>query len=99
HLPAGDVLRQQPGLASLEGAMVLVGTSAAGLGDRVATPRSASLPRVEIHALMLAAMLDGLEWSQLPHGRVVSSVAVVFLGLLALCWPWLVPRWRLAAAV
>jgi len=99
YLPAVDVLRQQPGLASLEGAMVLVGTSAAGLGDRVATPRSASLPGVEIHALILAAMLDGMAWSQFPHDRIGSSVAVALMGLLALCWPWLGPRWRLAAAL
>lgn len=63
----------------LAGSLVLVGTSAAGLGDLVATPRGALTPGVELHAVLLSASLDGLAWRALPHAR-----AWLLAGLLAL---------------
>lgn len=54
---------------TLDGALVLIGTSAAGLGDIVATPRGPLTPGVELHAILLASWLDGLHWRILPHVR------------------------------
>ncbi|WP_163649477.1 CHASE2 domain-containing protein [Modicisalibacter sp. 'Wilcox'] len=53
----------------LDGALVLIGTSAAGLGDIVATPRGPLTPGVELHAVLLASWLDSLHWRLLPHAR------------------------------
>lgn len=50
----------------LNNALVLVGSSAVGLGDRAATPRDALIPGVAIHASVLDAILNG-EWVTRPN--------------------------------
>ncbi len=96
YLSASTVLRGSQPLPQLEGAMVLVGTSAVGLGDRVATPLSASTPGVEIHAKVLAGMLDNVYWSRLPGDRVLITLAILVIALAALAWPWLAGRAKIA---
>lgn len=66
YLSAADVLDGQH-QQHLAGSLVLLGTSAAGLGDLVATPRGALTPGVELHAVLLAAWLDGQAWRPLPQ--------------------------------
>lgn len=83
---ATRILSATEPLAELEGAMVLVGTSAVGLGDRVATPVSANTPGVQLHALVLAASLDNFHWSQLPYANALCSALIVLTALLALLW-------------
>jgi len=55
---AVDVLRGQAADELLKGAWVVVGSTAFGAGDAVTTPQGRSVGGVEIHAQMLAAMLD-----------------------------------------
>jgi len=59
YLSAIDVLRErvkQPGI--LHNAIVLLGTSAAGLGDLKPTPVQEIFPGVEIHANIVSGILD-----------------------------------------
>ncbi|MGD9662879.1 MAG: CHASE2 domain-containing protein [Porticoccaceae bacterium] len=88
-LSATEILSTPNRIELLNDALVLVGTSAVGLGDRVSTPLSASTPGVEIHALALAASLNNIYWSQLPWSRTLVSILVLVTGLLAAGWPWL----------
>jgi adenylate cyclase len=59
YLSAVDVLNKQVAAERLQGKIVLVGTSAPGVADLRNTPFSATLPGVEVHASLLAGMLDG----------------------------------------
>lgn len=100
RLPAWELLEGDvAGSAGplLEGAMVLIGTSAVGLGDVVATPVSATTPGVDIHALLLAAALDGVAWSTLPGARGWLSVAVLSVMGLVFAVPVRERGWRVTA--
>ncbi|MGM0693352.1 MAG: CHASE2 domain-containing protein [Pseudomonadota bacterium] len=83
YLSAAEVLdgRHRERLA---GRLVMVGTSAAGLGDLVATPRGALTPGVELHAVLLAGWLDGLAWRPLPQPRAWLLGGLLLLGAVAL---------------
>jgi adenylate cyclase len=58
YVSAGDLIakRLQPG--SLQGKIILVGTTAPGLQDLRSTPMSETYPGVETHANMISGLLD-----------------------------------------
>jgi adenylate cyclase len=58
YLSAATVLRGDSSPKQLAGAIVLIGTTAAGLFDMRATPIDPVYPGVEVHANLIAAMLD-----------------------------------------
>lgn len=58
-ISAAQVLAGKVPVAQLENRIVLVGSTAPGLTDLRATPFSNSFPGVEIHAHLIAGMLDG----------------------------------------
>ena len=62
-VPAARVLKGGADLELLKGAIVLVGATAFGVGDVVATPHAAVAAGLEVHAQTLTAMLD----RRLPH--------------------------------
>jgi adenylate cyclase len=74
-IPAADILGRKP-IPSLQGRIVIVGSSALGLSDRVATPLSNSVAGVFIHAQALSELLD---IKQLP--QPVSSPLMLWLQL------------------
>lgn len=86
HISAASLLRgeRHPGL---QGSMVLLGTSAVGLGDNVTTPLSPDTPGVRIHANLLASWFDSIAWQPLPHSALVSSLLLIGWALLAWRWP------------
>lgn len=57
-IPAVQVLRGQADPALLRGAIVLVGATAFGAGDVVATPHAAVAAGLEVHAQVIAGLLD-----------------------------------------
>ena len=59
YLSAADVLAGRVPPEQLENRIVLVGSTAPGLSDLRVTPFSNAFPGVEIHAHMIAGMLDG----------------------------------------
>jgi len=59
YLSAADVLSGRLTLEALKGKIVLLGTTAPGLMDLRATPVGSAYPGVEIHANLLAGILDG----------------------------------------
>lgn len=86
---AAEVLSGRADPDRLAGTLVLVGSTALGLGDRVATPRETMTPGVEVHAQLLSALLDGdllrepaaawREWAVLPW-MLLSSLLLLFFG-------------------
>ncbi len=83
---AKDVLAGTAPPARLAGAIVLVGTSAAGLLDLRATPIDAAVPGVEIHAQVLEHILAGrsLTRPDWATGFELAVIVVLGLGLAAL---------------
>lgn len=59
YFSATDVLNGNISPDALEGAIVLVGTSALGLSDLRATPVGTQYPGVEVHANVIDALLNG----------------------------------------
>lgn len=91
-LPASDVLagRAPPGL--LAGAWVLIGSSAFGLNDTIATPFGGAASGLQAHAQIITGLIDG----QIPRtpriapalqaGAALAAVALLYL-LLARAAP------------
>ena len=71
---AVDVLNGQVPSSLLKGAWVLVGATAFGAGDAVPTPQGGAVGGVEVHAQVLAALLD----DRTPYSPRFAAA-----------WPWL----------
>lgn len=83
YIPLGDVLAGRVAPEALLGKIALVGTSAPGLGDNRATATDEIMPGVEVHANMIAAMLDQNLREQPAYTSGLDVAQVVVLGLLA----------------
>ncbi|HEY9269610.1 adenylate/guanylate cyclase domain-containing protein, partial [Achromobacter sp.] len=86
-----------PALPTLAGRIALVGSSALGLADRVATPLEASMAGVTVHAAALDGMLRALDGyaPPTPSGHLLAGWLV--LSTLALWWA--IARWRRLRAI
>jgi adenylate cyclase len=82
YLSAAQVLAGKAPLAQLENRIVLVGSTAPGLADLRVTPFSSTFPGVEIHAHLIAGMLDGTARSTPPWAGDARLLAVLLLGAL-----------------
>ena len=80
------------------GAIVLVGTTAKGLSDLRSTPLAPDFPGVEIHANLVAGMLNE-ELHSVPAGtREIAALIVLVAGLVVVfVLPWR-GRWRACSA-
>ena len=92
YYPAADVLNDRLKVEQLKGKIVLLGTTAPGLMDLRATPVGSTYPGVEIHANLIAGLLDGSIKEKPPYilGADVSQlvlVAVILILLLPLLSP------------
>lgn len=106
-IPAHEILRGSADPALLRGVIAVVGGTALGLADVVATPTSPAASGVELHAQLLAALLDqGLPY--VPNGAAVYNAAMIVLLGLALLGGlaasrgekprnWVLPVWLLIA--
>jgi adenylate cyclase len=84
-LSAADVLAGRVPTGLLQGSWVLVGSSAFGLNDTVATPFSAGASGLQVHAQLIAAMLDGrLPYTPRAAGLLQTLAAAAGLALLGL---------------
>ena len=82
YVSATDVLHGKVDEAVLDGAIVLVGTTAPGLLDLRSTPVDEVYPGVEVHANLVAGMLSG-DLKQLPEYTLGAEVLLLLLfGLL-----------------
>jgi len=94
YVSAADVIRGKLPVDALAGKIVLVGTTAPGLLDLRSTPVAGSYPGVEVHANMLAGILDGTIKQKPPFVHGADVVQVILGGvLLALALPLLGPMW------
>ena len=82
YVSATDIINGVADPELLEGTIVLVGTSAAGLLDLRVTPMSNRYSGVEVHANILSGMLDGSFHHQPDYTLGVEIVQLIFCGLL-----------------
>jgi len=82
YISAAQVLAGKAPLAQLENRIVLLGSTAPGLSDLRVTPFSNVFPGVEIHAHLIAGMLDGITRSTPPWAADARLIAVLLLGVL-----------------
>ena len=92
YVSAADVLRDRVAPEILKGRVVLVGTTAPGLQDLRSTPVAPLYPGVEIHANLIAGMLDGNIKQKPPYVLGAEVVLLSLIGLaLAIGLPFLNP--------
>lgn len=92
YFPAIDVIQKRISKEDLEGAIVLVGTSAAGLMDLRSTPVAPIYPGVEVHANMIAGILDQNIKYQPAYVLALEILLLLFAGtLLSLILPFSTP--------
>jgi adenylate cyclase len=82
YVSATDVINGVVKPEVLEGAIILVGTSAAGLLDLRVTPMSNRYSGVEVHANILSGMLDERLQQQPDYTLGVEIVQLILCGLL-----------------
>lgn len=90
-IPAAAVLGRTAPAELLERRWVIVGSSALGLGDRVATPLSRNTPGFLVHALAVSALLDASEhvgWRMWPG----TGLTLAWAGASLVFLLWAIPR-------
>lgn len=96
YVSATDVLHEQAGNALPPHAIVLVGTSAPGLSDNRSVPVDGNFPGVEVHANLIAGILDQRIKAQPAYMQGAEFIVVLALGLLAaVLLPVLSPVWEI----
>ena len=92
YISATDVLHGDAALDDLKNKIVLVGTTAPGLYDLRAAPVASVYPGVEIHANLIAGMLDGNIKQRPPYVLGAEVVLLLFSGIgMALLLPMVNP--------
>jgi len=96
-----DVLSGTVPASRLAGRYVLVGATATGLGDTLATPvnrRHHAMPGIEVHANLLYTLRSGDTLAELPPARL-ALLSAVLVALLVAAFGFFGPRTALPAAV
>ncbi|MES1981756.1 MAG: adenylate/guanylate cyclase domain-containing protein [Pseudomonadota bacterium] len=92
YFSLADVLHERVPLAQLKGKIVLIGTSAPGLNDMRSTPVAEAYPGVEVHANLIAGMLDRNLKQKPPYVMAVEVALLLIIGVtLSLLLPMLTP--------
>ncbi len=92
YISATDVLQGNGSGGKLENAIVLIGTTAQGLFDLRATPIQAVYPGVEVHANIIASILDNSFPMEPAWATGADFLLTLLIGMsLALLFPRLAP--------
>lgn len=87
YVSASDVLSRKVAAETLQGKIVLVGTTAPGLMDLRATPVQSAYPGVEVHANLIAGILDNnikARPAYMVGGELVMALLAGFLLIILL---------------
>lgn len=93
YVSAADVLQREAPPDILRDAVVLVGSSSPSLADLRATPLTRFYPGVEIHANMIAGILDGATRDIPDYAKPLELLLLVVVGAaLSLALPVMAPH-------
>ena len=100
YVSLADIYFDRVPVEALKGKIVLVGTTAPGLFDLRATPVGGAYPGVEVHANLIAGMIDGRIKARPAYILGAEVILLVLAGVaLAISLPFLTPlRATLASA-
>jgi adenylate cyclase len=100
YISFSDIWSDKVPVEALRGKIALIGATAPGLFDLRSAPVANVYPGVEIHANMIAGMLDG-KLKQKPPYMLGAEVVLLIIGGVALAFliPLLAALWASAAAV
>ena len=100
YVPIVDVLKDRIAAGALKDKIVLVGATASALEDLRSTPVSNVLPGVEVHANMIAGMLDQ-DFKRRPWFTYGAEATLLFVGgvALAVLIPLLTAFWATIAVL
>ena len=82
YLPAWRVLNGEIGKDEIEGRLLIIGTSAAGLLDLRATPLEPSVPGVELHAQAIEQILQGSFLQRPDFATPAELLYILALGII-----------------
>jgi adenylate cyclase len=82
YIPIVDVLNERVPLNDLKGKIAIIGTSAPGLLDLRATPVGSAYPGVEVHANLIAGILDQNIKHKPPYAAGAEFVLLLLAGLV-----------------
>ena len=82
YVPAWKVLRGEVDPGAIHGAIILIGSTAAGLQDLHATPMAVAMPGVAIHAQAIEQILGGIHLNRPDWAK--GAEILLMLGLAAL---------------
>lgn len=100
YISAGDLLQGKASAEILRGSIVLVGTTAPGLKDLRTTPMQESYAGVEMHANLVAGIIDGNIKERPAYTIGLEFILLLAVGvLLAFALPALTPVWASALSV
>lgn len=100
RISAAELLDSAQPRPELSGAIVLLGTSAPGLMDLRSTPVGAVFPGVEIHASVLAGLLQMNLLSEPGYALAITSLMLLLVGALLTWWlPRLSAGWLVSVCV
>lgn len=92
YITASEVLNGRVALSQLENRLVILGSTALGLGDHVATAIDNLTPGMEIHAQLLASALDRRFIQPVALSAPRLFGASLLIALLFWIWRWHAPR-------
>ena len=97
YLPAWKVLAGQIPRDEIDGRIILVGTSAAGLLDLRATPLDSAIPGVDVHAQVLERLLTGQLLTRPDYALALEEFIILVFGIvLAAILPFVSARYAAA---
>ena len=100
YVSLADVYHDRVPVEALKGRIALVGTTAPGLFDLRATPVGAAYPGVEVHANLIAGMLDGNIKARPAYVLGAEVILLLVGGLTLAIWlPFLSPFLATAVSV
>lgn len=81
YVSAADLLDGGLKAGAMDGMLVLLGSTAIGLGDFVATPTEGNMPGVEVHAQLLESAIAGSTLARPRWARPLEAVVLLLAGL------------------
>lgn len=100
HYSAVDIINNHIDHSKIDGRIILIGFTAKGLTDQVATPINTALPGVYVHASVIQGILDK-QMPLRPDWAMGAEVitAIIFGIILSVLLPWLSPIWSLVSTL
>lgn len=90
YLSAGNIIADDFDKKAIEGAIIIIGSSALGIGDLRSTPMMTGYPGVEVQANLISGLLNNNFPLQPSWAQGLTVVIIAFLGLvLAFIMPFL----------